>query len=258
MILIDGRPADAEMLLFSGGGVFTTLRSFHGSLLDFEEHLARLAASAPLFGIRCPDPSLLRGEALLAAGGIPDARVRIALLDGGRRAVDARPYEAPRAPFRLRGVPTPVGGEAARVKTIARAGYLLARRAAAPLDDALLLDREGRPLETTVANFFLVRDGALLTPPLDAPLLPGIGRARLLGVARGLGIPVEERPIAPDEADDAAECFLSNALFRLHPVAEIEGRRRFSAWPVARRLREAMVSGGLDGRIIGASHWEAP
>ena len=43
--------------------------------------------------------------------------------------------------------------------------------------EALMLNHKGEVAECTGDNIFLVRDGALLTPPLDAGILGGITRA---------------------------------------------------------------------------------
>lgn len=241
---------DASERAFPAGGIFTTLRILGGAPLFLEDHLERLERSAPAFRLECPGRATLVGEIVRAAAGMVEARVRITLLEGPRRYVEADPYEPPAGPLRLRPVPTPVAGAAARLKTVARAGYRLARLLAGGADDALLVDEAGALLETTAANVFLADGRTLLTPDLGAPILPGIARARLLRLARELGFRVEERRIPLAGAAGCPECFVTNALLPLRSVAEIEGLPPFPSRTAAGALREALVRAGRGPRII--------
>lgn len=241
---------DASEPVFPAGGVFTTLRILGGAPLFLEDHLERLERSAPAFRLACPGRAILAGEIARAAAGMEEARVRITLLEGPRRYVEADPYEPPVAPLRLRPVPTPVAGAAARLKTVARAGYRLARLLAGEADDALLVDEQGALLETTSANVFLADGRTLLTPDLGAPILPGVARARLLRLAPGLGFRVEERRIPLSEAGEWPECFVTNALLPIRSVAGVDGLPPFTGRAAAGLLREALVRAGRGPRII--------
>ena len=50
--------------------------------------------------------------------------------------------------------------------------------------EALMLNHKGEVAECTGDNIFLVRHGALLTPPIDAGILEGITRDAVIGLAR--------------------------------------------------------------------------
>ena len=67
-------------------------------------------------------------------------------------------------------------------------------------DEALMHNQAGELVECSQSNFFVVRGGEVLTPPLAAGLLPGITRAYVLELAATLGIPGREarcgRPIS--------------------------------------------------------------
>ena len=86
--------------------------------------------------------------------------------------------------------------------------------------DALMLDWRGRVAECTAANVFFVSDGALHTPIADC-FLPGITRATLIDLARGLGVPVVERRIWPQELPEFSECFLTGSAAEVTPVGAI-------------------------------------
>ena len=64
--------------------------------------------------------------------------------------------------------------------------------------EALMLNHKGEVAECTGDNIFLVRDGALLTPPIDAGILEGITREAVIELAREAGIAV--RGSAADQA----------------------------------------------------------
>lgn len=108
-------------------------------------------------------------------------------------------------------------------------GYInssLAKGDAARLgyDDALMLTMDGHLAEGSGANFFMVRDGVLVTSPRYADVLEGITRRSLLQLAYDLGISAQERPIDRTEVYVAEEAFLSGTGAQCAWVAEIDGR----------------------------------
>jgi branched-chain amino acid aminotransferase len=86
--------------------------------------------------------------------------------------------------------------------------------------DALMLDWQGRIAETTGANVFFVKDATIHTPIADC-FLAGITRATVIGLARGRGLEVIERRIAPDELHAFSECFITGTAAEVTPVGEI-------------------------------------
>src|SRR3712207_1877117 len=64
-----------------------------------------------------------------------------------------------------------------------RAGY----------DDAIFLTQDGHVSEASAANIFLVRKGAIVTPPVTADILEGIARDCVMELAqKELGLPRSE------------------------------------------------------------------
>jgi branched-chain amino acid aminotransferase len=86
--------------------------------------------------------------------------------------------------------------------------------------DALMLDWQGRIAETTGANVFFVKDGAIHTPIADC-FLAGITRATVIDLARRRGLDVVERRITPDELHTFSECFITGTAAEVTPVGEI-------------------------------------
>lgn len=95
------------------------------------------------------------------------------------------------------------------VKTLAlRSGY----------DEAVILDPTGFVAECTGENLFMVRNGAIYTPP-KATVLEGITRDSIFYLASDLEIPVHEEMITRDQLYVADEVFITGT------AAEIVGAR---------------------------------
>src|SRR5690606_31999442 len=62
-------------------------------------------------------------------------------------------------------------------------------------DDAIFLSENGHVAEGSAMNFFMVRDGVLITPPKADDILEGITRRTVIQLAKDSGIHVEERSI---------------------------------------------------------------
>jgi len=91
--------------------------------------------------------------------------------------------------------------------------------------DALMLDWRGYVAETTGANVFLVRDGAIHTPTPDC-FLDGITRRSVMGLARSMGLEVIERHITAEELGTFSEVFITGTAAEVTPVSEI-GEHRY-------------------------------
>jgi branched-chain amino acid aminotransferase len=90
--------------------------------------------------------------------------------------------------------------------------------------DALMLDWRGYIAETTGANIFLVRDGAIHTPTPDC-FLDGITRRSVMQIARDRGLELIERHIPADELSSFSEVFICGTAAEVTPVAEIAEHR---------------------------------
>ena len=93
-------------------------------------------------------------------------------------------------------------------------------------DDVLYLDARHLKYatETSGSNVFaLLKSGALVTPPLDDQILPGITRASVIELAKdALSVKVEERPLSLKEIlDEAQEVFCTGTAWTVRSVSEI-------------------------------------
>jgi branched-chain amino acid aminotransferase len=85
----------------------------------------------------------------------------------------------------------------------------------------VLYHHNGLISETTRANFFLIKNGILITPA--SGVLWGITRKHVLHVAKEI-MPVEEREVKLEELWESDEAFITGTSKHVAPVVEVEGR----------------------------------
>jgi branched-chain amino acid aminotransferase len=105
--------------------------------------------------------------------------------------------------------------------------------------EAIALDTGGRVSEGSGQNVFLVRNGALYTPPVDGSLLPGITRDAVISLAKDAGIPVHVEAIAREALYMADEIFFSGTAAEITPVRSVD-RIKIGAGkpgPITQRLQ---------------------
>jgi branched-subunit amino acid aminotransferase/4-amino-4-deoxychorismate lyase len=110
-----------------------------------------------------------------------------------------------------------------------------ARRSGA---QALLLDLDGHVTETASANFLIVKDGAILSPP-RAAVLEGISLKVVTELCGRLHIPFVERNLTLDDCYTADEALLTCTTFCLAGVGQINNRVIPALGPMLRRLHDA-------------------
>src|SRR5262245_12177489 len=119
----------------------------------------------------------------------------------------------------------------------------LEARAHDPKAWAVLLDASGNLAEGIGSNIFIVRDGTVMTPQ-DRFVLPGVSRATVMDLAKGIVVPCIERDIDLYDAYTADEAFLTSTSLCICPVRSIHGRKvndpRLPG-PVTQRLIDAYV-----------------
>lgn len=123
--------------------------------------------------------------------------------------------------------------------------------------EAILLDHEGYVTECSGANVFLVRDGQLITPPVDA-ILEGVTRATVFTLARDLGLEIHETRVSRDHLYVADEVFACGTAAEIVGIADIDSRRIGSGrtGPVTLRLRHAYLE-AVHGRHLRSDEWLA-
>ena len=234
-----------------GEGVYETLRTYNHVPFLYDRHMARLRKSAERIHLDVPftDEALGQSiaETVAAAGDLHEGYIRILLTRGvGELNYDPRstptpttviivkPLEEPAARIFSDGiniclVPV-VRNHPGSVNPIIKANNLLNNALAMQEayrrggEEGLMCNYRGELSECSQANFFMVRAGAVLTPPSEAGLLEGITRAFLFEVGRDVGIPVREEVLYPADLETADEAFITSTTREMSPVTKIDGR----------------------------------
>jgi branched-chain amino acid aminotransferase len=226
--------------LLRGDGAFEALRLYGGRPFALEDHYARLARSCA--GLRLEaDFDALRTEvaALLEAAGPIDAVVRIVLTRGGRRIALIEPLPQGASVARVGTVRYAPARVLDGLKTLSYGANMLAARLAREqgYDEALLVTPHGRVLEGPTWSFFWVRDGALLTPPIEDRILASITRARIIELTGA-----REEPCTLEDLGAAEEAFMASSVREILPIASVDDLALPAApGPVTLRAREALA-----------------
>src|SRR5207247_432330 len=107
--------------------------------------------------------------------------------------------------------------------------------------EGIMRNYRGELAECTQSNLFIVRNGAALTPPLDAGLLPGITRAFLFEVGEEAGVQVRETVLRDSDLFGADEVFFTSTTRGVVPAVRVDDHIIGSGapGPITRALRVA-------------------
>lgn len=114
-----------------------------------------------------------------------------------------------------------------KIKNRSRIFYLMANIEASQVEGdnnwALLLDPDGFIAEGTGDNFFIIKNGVVITPE-GRNILRGISRDYVMQeLCITLGLPVVERNIEPYDVYTADEAFMTGTPFCMLPVTSLNG-----------------------------------
>lgn len=269
-INVNGRVSDQERAVISvfdhgflyGEGIYETLRTYNGQPFLFDRHMRRLRNSAGMLALPVPltDAEIdARFRETMRAAGLGDhpdreAYIRILVTRGiGELTYDpaatptpsivviVKPNAHPPRDVFERGVRVSLVGvvrnHPSTVNPLIKSNSLLNN--ALGMQEALrrggyegvMRNYKGELAECTQSNLFVVKDGAALTPPLDAGLLPGITRAFLFEVGAEAGIPVREAVLRDDDLLGADEAFLTSTTREVVPIVQVDDKKIGSGAP---------------------------
>jgi branched-chain amino acid aminotransferase len=279
VVNVNGRIFDQEHAVISvfdhgflyGEGVYETLRTYDGHPFLFDRHMERLRRSAGMLALDVPLTDAQIDErfrdsmraADLGTGPDREAYIRILVTRGiGELTYDpaacptpsvvviVKPNVEPPAWAFERGVRVSLVGVVRNhpsslnpmIKSNNLLNNALAMQEAVGKGgfEGLMRNHRGEIAECTQSNFFIVREGAALTPPIEAGLLPGITRAFLFEVGAELGIPVRDQVLRDADVFAADEAFLTSTTRELVPIVRVDDRTIGSGAPgvITRRLLE--------------------
>lgn len=270
----------ARVSVFDAGfqhavGLFETMLARHGAVFRAADHVKRLADSARdlLLTERLRVEPLIEALTMtLERNGLQEARLRLTITGGDlnllqsatKSHVDptilivAQPPTVYPDHFFDRGVIVltangrenplhPMAGH----KTVSYWPRIreLQLAAANRAGEALWFSVSNHLCGGCVSNVILVKDDELLTPiargeeaqgALPSPVLPGITRAAILGLAEDLDVPVHRRLLDVNDLLAADEVMLTNSSWGVLPVVGVEREKvgEGEVGPLTRQLRE--------------------
>ncbi len=127
-------------------------------------------------------------------------------------------------------------------------------------DEALVLNQDGHIAEASAANFFMIRKGKVVTPPIHANILEGIVRGSLITLFNEvLHMEVVERDIDRTEIYSAEEAFLCGTGVQLAAITSVDHRPIGSGklGPVVGELRRLFFD-MVQGKLPQYRHWVQP
>lgn len=236
--------------LLYGDGVFEGIRSYGGKVFRLQEHIDRLWHSAKAIWLQIPITKQEMAKAIedsLKMNGIEDGYIRVVVTRGaGTLGLDPNrcsqpqviviadhislyPAELYEKGLEIVTVSTMRNHPAAlspRIKSLNYLNNILAKIEGlqAGCIEALMMNHKGEIAECTGDNIFLVRNGRLLTPPIEAGILEGVTRDAVIEVAREAGIEVKEIPLIKHDVYIADECFLTGTAAEVIPVVKVDSR----------------------------------
>ncbi len=263
-------PASNPSLLH-GVGLFETLRVYDGRVFALERHVERMKASADKLNMPVREQIERAADAVeevVETNRLRNARVRFTVTPPGQMEPADEPtllvagQETAGYPQELyeRGMTVYVCTDYRQSRQDPLAGHkttsyfprllVLRNGQDRACGESLWFTPENHLAEGCLSNVFIVKDGTLLTPPLDTPVLPGITRAIVLELAEKARVPCEERPCTINDLLGADEVFLTNAIMEIMPVTRVEKKEIGAEKPgaitklLAEAYRQLTATGG--------------
>ena len=232
-----------------GEGIYETMRTYHGRLFLYDRHTRRLRNSARMISLDVPfTDQQLAGQirdTIAASGLTGETYVRVLVTRGiGELTYDpgatpvpsvviiVKPHVDLAAEVYDTGVRAVicdiVRNHPGTVNPMIKSNNLM--NSALAMQEALkrggfegiMRNYKGELTECTTSNLFIVRDGAALTPPLAAGLLPGITREFLFEVGKEVGVDVREEPLRDADLFGADEAFLTSTTREVVPIVKVD------------------------------------
>jgi len=250
-----------------GEGVYETLRTYNGEPFLFDRHMQRLRASAAMLMLdvpysdkecleRCLETMNAAGLGKQNDGGFAEAYIRILHTRGiGDLSYDPAATPAPSVVIIVK--PLPVNPESLfqtgvkvcmvdiirnhpqSVNPLIKSNNLLNN--ALCMQQALrkggvegvFRNYRGELSECSQSNLFIVKNGVVRTPPLDAGLLAGITRGFIFELGSTTGVTVEEAKLKDDDLFGADEAFFTSTTKELMPIVQVDNHTIGSGTPGA-------------------------
>ncbi len=237
--------------LLYGDGVFEGIRSYDGLIFRLKQHVDRLFKSAYAIELKIP---MTKNEIIgaiiktLKANKLKDAYIRLGITRGiGDLGLDPRKCKMPTTfiitdkialyprEFYQKGLEIVTANTKRnlpqalnpQIKSLNYLNNILAKIEAIKygVEEAIMLSYNDYVTECTGDNIFMVKNGELLTPPIDVGTLEGITRDAVIGLAEKIDVPFYEKLLRMEDLYSATEVFLTGTAAEIVPVSKIDSRR---------------------------------
>jgi len=257
-IWLDGKlvdEADAKISVFDhgllyGDGVFEGIRVYNSKVFEMGAHIKRLYESAKAIRLEIPmgrDELIGAVEKTVEANGVIDGYIRLVVTRGtGTLGLNPFTCETGRifiiadniqlypeelyekgmkviSATTVRNHPLSIPPQ---VKSMNYLNNILAKIEALDVNvpEAIMYNHEGYVAEATGDNVFIVKDGVIYTPPVEAGALSGITRGIVIRLAGEAKLKVVEKNLTRFDLYVCDELFLTGTAAEVIGVVEIDGR----------------------------------
>lgn len=236
--------------LLYGDGVFEGMRIYNGKVFRLQEHMVRLWESAMAIALKIPCTIEALSEDVnecVKKNGLTDGYIRLVVTRGGNQLgldpfkctdpqviiiadkISLYPENLYRDGLELVTASTIRNHPAAlspRIKSLNYLNNIMAKMEGlkAGCVEALMLNTKGEVAECTGDNIFIVKNGQLYTPPIDAGILEGITRNAVLELAIQAGITTHQVPLTRHDIFVADECFLTGSAAEVIAAVKLDDR----------------------------------
>jgi branched-chain amino acid aminotransferase len=236
-----------------GDGLFETIRVIDGEPCFLEDHFQRLKKGMEILKMHSTNISFndLKNQIIklleknrIEKGG----RVRLTVYrsgeglytpenEGKSYVIEAKPISDNIYTLNEKGLSVDVYNEIRRsrniltsIKTTNNIQHVLAAiyKKENNLDDCIVLNDQGRVVETISSNIFLYKNHNLYTPSIDEGCMEGVMRKQIIKIAKEMNINVFEGIINGSMLLQADEMFLTNAISGIKWVVSYRQKRYFN------------------------------
>jgi len=232
-----------------GDGVFEGIRAYDGKVFKLKEHVDRLFDCAKVIDLKIPVSKEEFQEIILKTlrkNNLKDAYIR-PIVTRGKGDLGLDPQKCPKPSIivitrewgklygdlyekGLKAVTVtvrrnPIDSLPPNVKSLNYLNNIFAKIEANAKggDEAIFLDHNGYISEGSGDNIFIIKNGAVATPP-TLNNLKGITRAVAIELINDLGLPFRETNLGLFDIYSADEIFVTGTAAEIAPIIEIDGR----------------------------------
>lgn len=267
MFWVNGQPASMVSLsdrsFQYGDGCFTTILTKKGEIQQWPLHIERMQSCLDLLAIQMPDweqvKAWLDKAALLET--VAGLKLHISRGEGGRGyssvgagsstvTISSFSYPSHYLDWQKKGVDLGVCQLKLGIMPLLaghkhnnRLEQVLLKREMdqSEFQDGVVMNIYDHVVETTMANLFWSKNGALHTPSLHLSGVAGIIRKVILNIAQDSGLEVSIGDYSLSHLLDADEIFITNSILGVAPVTKID-KSLFPIGAITRHFQENLHS----------------